>query len=47
MREIPIPVPLQFKAPRLLGLRVRIWLGNGYLSLLSVVCYEVEVSASG
>jgi hypothetical protein len=34
-------------AARLLGLWVRIPLGQGYLSLVSVVCCQVEVSATG
>ena len=34
-------------APRLLGLRVRIPPGQGCQSLVSVVCCQVEVSASG
>jgi hypothetical protein len=34
-------------AVRLLGLRVRILPGHGCLSLVSVVCCQVEVSASG
>ena len=39
----------EFAAPRLLGLRVRIRPGggHGYLFLLSVVCCQVEVFASG
>jgi hypothetical protein len=32
---------------RLLGLRVRIPPGYGYLSLVNVVCSQVEVSATG
>ena len=34
-------------AARLLGLRVRIPLGRGCASLVSVVCCQVEVSAMG
>jgi hypothetical protein len=36
-----------FAAARLLGLRVRIPQGYGCLSLVSVVCCQVEVSATG
>jgi len=32
---------------RLLGLRVRILPGDAYLSLVSVVCYQVEVPVTG
>ena len=34
-------------AAGLLGLRVRIPLGHGCLSLVSVVCYQVQFSATG
>ena len=34
-------------AARLLGLRVRIPPGYGYLSVMIVVCCQVEISASG
>jgi hypothetical protein len=34
-------------AAHLLGLRVRISLGHWYLCLVSVVCWQVEVSATG
>jgi hypothetical protein len=45
--EMPIQVAVRSAAARLLGLRVRIPPGHGCLSLLSVVCCQVEVSASG
>jgi hypothetical protein len=47
----PIPVAARpkawYAAARLLGLGVRIPRGRGCLSLVSVVCCQVEVSASG
>ena len=42
-----IPVAALAKAVRLLGLRVRISPEHECLSLASVVCYQVEVSAKG
>ena len=36
-----------YVAARLLGLRVRILPGHGRLLLVSVVCFQVEVSATG
>jgi len=36
-----------FAAARLLRFLVRVSPDDGYLSLLSVVCYQVEVSVSG
>jgi len=44
---MPIPMAARSKAARLLGLRVRIPLGARTLSLVSVVCCQIEVSASG
>jgi len=47
---VPIPVAARSKAARLLGLWVRIPPGGGghvCLSLVNVVCCQVEVSASG
>jgi len=44
---MPIAVAVQSTADRLLGQRVRIPPGHGCLSLVSVVCCQVEVSASG
>jgi len=36
-----------FAAARLLGLWFESHRGNGYLSVVSVVCYQIEISASG
>jgi hypothetical protein len=36
-----------FAAARLLGLRVRIPPGHGYLSIVSVVCCKADASATG
>jgi hypothetical protein len=41
-----IPVAVRSSAARLLGLWVRIPPGHGCLSLVSVVCCQVEVSAT-
>jgi len=43
---MPIAVAVQSPVARLLGLRVRIPPGHGYLYLVSVVCCQVEVSLS-
>jgi len=40
-------VPARSVATRMLGLRVRIPPGHGCLSLSSIVCCQVEVSATG
>jgi hypothetical protein len=42
----PIAVAVQSTAAHLLGLRFRIPPGHGRLSLVSVVCCQVEFSAS-
>jgi hypothetical protein len=46
----PIPLAERLRrgsaANRLLGLRIRIPPGNGFLSVVSVVCCQVEVSAT-
>ena len=49
LKPIPVARGLRrgFAVARLLGLRVRTPPGHGYLSLMSVVCCQVEVSASG
>jgi hypothetical protein len=43
----PIPVAARSAAARLLGLRVRLPLRGMDVCLVSVVCCQVEVSASG
>ena len=43
----PLGLGRMFAAARLLGLRFRISPGHGYLSLVSVVFCQVEVSATG
>ena len=49
--RLPVPVTVRIRrgseGARLLGLRVRIPSGHGCLSLVSVVCCKVEISASG
>ena len=51
MTPVPNPVAVRSKAwdcgPSLLGLRVRMLRGHDNLSVVSVVCCQVEVSATG
>jgi len=44
--SMPVPVAARSKAARLLRSWVRIPRGHGYLSVVSVVCCQVEVSAT-